>query len=279
MQQTLKSIRETLAPVYNRSEIESFISIIFRHVKGFSQNEMILNARDTLDPAHAEKIMQIVGRLEQQEPIQYILGETSFYGLNFKVDPSVLIPRNETEELVELILKDHADVPLRVLDLGTGSACIPVALKKNRPRFEVSACDVSEKALSVAAENARLNETDIHFFVYDVLSDRGLPNDAYDIWVSNPPYVLEKERALMASNVLEHEPALALFVPDHDPLLFYRAITLKAKKYLVAGGKLYFEINEKYGAAVCSMLEDLGFSAELFPDLHGKARMVRGCKT
>jgi release factor glutamine methyltransferase len=278
MQQTLKSIRETLAPVYDRSEIESFIGIIFRHLLGYSPNEMIMNARETLDPVDVEKINQVLARLEKQEPIQYILGETSFYGLRFEVNADVLIPRNETEELVELILKDHHDAPLRVLDLGTGSGCIPVALKKNRPRFEVSACDLSEKALKMAATNARLNETDIHFFIYDVLSDLQLRDGLFDVWVSNPPYVLEQERALMAPNVLEHEPALALFVPNDDPLLFYHAISLKAKKYLVPGGKLYFEINEKYGAAVCSMMEDLGFNAELFSDLHGKARMVRGIK-
>lgn len=279
MQQTIQYLRQKLLPVYGPGETESLMGIIFQQLLCYGKNELILKARETLDPVVVSKIVQVAERLVKQEPIQYIFGETTFYGLTFKVNPSVLIPRNETEELVELILKDHTDAPIRVLDLGTGSGCIPVALKKHRPRFEVFACDVSEEALNVAISNARLHNIAINFFTDDILSDRDLPGGMFDIWVSNPPYVLDKERALMAPNVLEHEPALALFVPDTDPLLFYRVITLKAKNQLATGGKLYFEINEQYGKEVCALMETEGFVANVFPDIHGKTRMVRGIRS
>lgn len=278
MQTTLSHIRNSLASFYAKGEIESFIAIIFRHLFHYSRNEMILNANRQLSQNDFHKIEQIVSRLMKHEPIQYILGETEFYNLIFKVTPDVLIPRNETEELVDLILKNHPNEPLKVLDIGTGSGCIPIALKKFHPKFKVYSCDVSEKALNVAIQNATDNKAEVHFFRFDVLGNQPLPFGAIDILVSNPPYVTEKEKLLMAPNVLENEPHLALFVPDNDPLLFYREITMKALDKMKQGGHLYFEINEKYGPAVCAMLTEKGFTAELLSDINGKERMVRGVK-
>ena len=275
MKRTTQYIRNSLIRCYSHQEIEAFIYIIFNHIYNYSKNDLILNAGNTLPESDFYKIKEIVSRLMLQEPIQYILGETEFFGLPFKVSHGVLIPRNETEELVDLILKNHSKGKLKVLDVGTGSGCISISLKNNRYDFDVYACDISGEALRMAKENAELNNVDVEFFQFDILSDEELPFSDFNIIVSNPPYVTKKEKKLMEANVLEHEPWLALFVPDDDPLQFYRVIVQKSRKYLAQKGMLYFEINEAYGEEVIQLLKDANFEATIFKDINGKDRMVK----
>lgn len=277
MKPTLAHIRKALKNKYSYREIESFISIIFKHIYNYSKYELIVNNDLTLDEEGVKKIERIVNRLENYEPIQYILGEGWFYDEVFKVKPGVLIPRNETEELVDLIIKRHAGSKGKILDIGTGSGCIAISLKKHLTDFQLLACDISEEALSLASENAHVLQVDIEIFSFDVLSGKPLPGK-YDIIVSNPPYVTRREMQQMEPNVLDHEPHLALFVPDDDPLLFYRAIVQHAQNALVDGGSLYFEINENYGCEMLALLAAFGMKAELLKDINGKPRMLVGKK-
>lgn len=278
MKRTLAYVRKSLIRFYSHQEIEAFISIIFYHIYNYSKNELILNDAKALPESDFIKIKEIVARLQLKEPIQYILGSAEFYSLTFKVTPDVLIPRGETEELVDLILKDDENKNLKVLDIGTGSGCIPISLKKNNPQFGVFSCDISEKALRLAEANAKQNNVSIQFFPFDILSDQMFPFTEFDLIVSNPPYVTNKEKALMDANVLEHEPHRALFVPDNDPLLFYRAIIQKSKSILVPTGTIYFEINEAYGNEVVKLLKNANFKTVLIKDLNGKDRIVKGSK-
>ena len=216
------------------------------------------------------------------EPIQYILGEADFYGLKFKVNPSVLIPRAETEELVHLILSNHKNgTELKVLDIGTGSGCIPISLKKNRAKWLVSACDVSSGALAVANANAVKNGVEVDFFLRDILDERlSFEAQYFDIIVSNPPYIPFEERALMPKNVLENEPHLALFVENDTPLIFYKRIADVANASLKVGGQLYFECNEFNAQKVAQVLQDKAFTAvEIHQDMQGKDRMIVGQKS
>ncbi|MBP7506545.1 MAG: peptide chain release factor N(5)-glutamine methyltransferase, partial [Prolixibacteraceae bacterium] len=228
MKDSMKYIAENLEGLYDKNEIDSFIYLIFNHLLGYGRKEMILMRNEILSTENKERIHEVVERLKVFEPVQYILGETEFYGLRFFVKPGVLIPRNETEELVDLIIKRNKHKKISVLDVGTGSGCIPVAVKKYIPESEVWSCDISETALSVAKENAFRNSVEIFFVNFDILSNQTFPVTGFDIIVSNPPYVTEKEKQLMQPNVLEYEPHEALFVPDNDPLKFYRAIIEKA---------------------------------------------------
>jgi release factor glutamine methyltransferase len=277
MKPTLSFIRNSLKNKYSAQEIESFIGIIFKHIYNYSKYELIVNNDLTLDEEGVKKIEQIVSRLENHEPIQYILGEGWFYDELFKVKPGVLIPRNETEELVDLIIKRHTGSKGKILDIGTGSGCIAISLKKHLKDFRLLACDISGEALSIARENAHVLQLELEFFNFDVLSGKPLPGQ-YDIIVSNPPYVTRREMQQMEPNVLDHEPHLALFVPDDDPLLFYRAIVQHAQNALVEGGSLYFEINENYGSEMLALLAAYGMKAELFNDINGKPRMLVGKK-
>ncbi|MFA9391249.1 MAG: peptide chain release factor N(5)-glutamine methyltransferase [Prolixibacteraceae bacterium] len=278
MKITLSYIRKTLISCYSQQEIEAFISIIFKHIYNYSKNDLILNAYSTLPEKDCLRIAEIVENLMSHHPIQYILGETEFYDLTFKVNSDVLIPRNETEELVHLILKNYANRNLKILDIGTGSGCIPISLKKNRPDFEVFSCDISKKALALARKNASLNNVVVQFHYFDVLSNEAFFVTGFDIIVSNPPYVTEKEKKLMEANVLDHEPHLALFVPDQDPLLFYKAISKRAASLLTPDGEIYFEINEAYGQEVVQLLQNSGLRATVIKDINGKDRIVVGSR-
>ncbi|HPR31421.1 MAG TPA: peptide chain release factor N(5)-glutamine methyltransferase [Prolixibacteraceae bacterium] len=272
MEKALAYIRNTLAGLYTPEEIESLIRWIFEIRYGLSATELLLKKNPgTID--HRE-LQSMVLRLQQQEPIQYILGETIFYNLTLQVQTGVLIPRNETEELVDQIVRKHREETLSILDIGTGSGCIAIALKKNIPGSVVQATDISEKALEIASRNAARNEAEIVIFRHDVLHEAFPPDMLFDIIVSNPPYVTEKERALMKKNVLAYEPREALFVPDSDPLLFYRALANKAKTVLKKGGWLYAEINEAYGSAVLDLFSQTGFESAIVRDLHGKERFI-----
>jgi len=225
-----------------------------------------------------EELQNIEERLLKNEPVQYILGQADFYGLKFKVTPAALIPRPETEELVYWILENRPNINPSILDIGTGSGCIPIKIKKKWPAAKVSAMDVSPTALAIAQENADLNKVDIAFILMDILQeDKWMNIPTYDIIVSNPPYIPYKEKALMPIQVLDFEPDLALFVDNTTPLLFYKKIAKFALTHLKNGGHLYYECNEFNAKEVATLLEKLNFqNVELAKDMEGKERMVRG---
>jgi release factor glutamine methyltransferase len=284
MTNTTAYIKETLANIYPAEEIRSFIRLIFSNICGLSYNQQILCKDKQIPEKEKELIYSITERLKKQEPLQYILGETEFYSLPVTVNPSVLIPRPETEELVDLIIKSpfvkqHPEnFPVKILDIGTGSGCIAIALAKHLSHAEVAATDISEPALQTARANALLNNTDIRFFQSDILdTDAAIIHMAgdFDLIVSNPPYIKNRERKAMHSNVLNFEPHSALFVPDEDPLLFYKAIAGLARKKLVSEGRIYFEINPECDILISEMLHNQGFTeVEIIRDLAGKNRFA-----
>lgn len=276
-----KTFKNELKNIYPEREIKVFVEILLEHYAGLNKTDLILKAGDKLDDTVAEQLRTALEQLKRNEPIQYIIGETEFYGLRIKVNTSVLIPRPETEELVHRIIGNHKkDGKIKILDIGTGSGCIALALKNKLPGAEVFGVDVSDKALETAQTNAELNNLDVRFSNLDIL--KGKTNRSlgeFDIIISNPPYVRQKEKELMHKNVLENEPHLALFVDDDDALVFYRAIVYFSAKYLKNQGFIYFEINEALGKAVENLLASNNFSdIELFKDLSGKERMVKAIK-
>lgn len=259
--------------IYERQEAESLISWLFEHHLGLGRSDFSQKVEELTFP---DLLYRDFERLKTGEPIQYILGKAPFYGREFIVSPGTLIPRNETEELVHLIIKENRRPGLRILDIGTGSGCIPISLALEMDRAEVYAVDVSEEALAVADQNAADLGAEVAFSKCDILAE--VPDvRELDILVSNPPYIPEQEKSQMHKNVLEFEPELALFVSDEDPLVFYREIALKGKLLLKAGGKLYFEINEKYGTEVAGLMQESGYSeVRVIKDLNGKERIVVG---
>ena len=284
----LKSIfSKSLEDMYPSEEIQSFFNILSEEYLSMSRLEIALNSEKEVSEEVFDQFQHAILRLKKNEPIQYIIGKTDFYGLPFKVNKHTLIPRPETEELVDWILTDEklplANDALSVLDIGTGSGCIAISLAKNLPNSKVHAVDISEGALNIARENAVLNQVDVEMFQMDVLNTKSLPITSegveakkYDIIVSNPPYVRELERKLMQPNVVEYEPETALFVPDQDPLVFYRIISRLAKIHLKRGGVLFFEINESFKSELKELLKDEGFrKTETKQDIYGKDRMIR----
>ena len=272
-----KIIVDQLSALYPKQELEGFSRLIFEKVTGYSPIEVHLNQNETISAANLTQIKEIVNRLAQFEPIQYILGETEFYGSKIKVNPSVLIPRQETEELVDWIIKDFRNTTPSILDMGTGSGCILVALMKNLPGASAKGWDISTEALDVAKQNARINNVSIDFQCVDILRTT-IPNQnlKYDIIVSNPPYIRLSEKILMHKNVTQFEPHLALFVPDHDSLVFYDKIAGFALNQLVSGGCLFFEINENSGPETTKLLASKGLiNLVLKKDINGKDRMIR----
>ena len=278
----IKNYKETfkkeLLPIYDEQEIESFFYIILEKLHSLRRIDLALNPEIVMDGNHLKQWKSIVSDLKIQKPIQYILGETEFYGLRFEVNENTLIPRPETEELVELIISNNQITklpnPLKILDIGTGSGCIAISLAKNIPNAEVFAIDVSEKALNTAKRNAKINNVKVHFILKNILETDDLEQQ-FDIIVSNPPYVRNIEKAEIKPNVLEYEPHLALFVEDTDALLFYRKIAGLAKKNLNTNGKLYFEINQYLGKETVQLLEDLDFkNVELMKDIYENDRII-----
>ena len=279
---------QELSSLYEDQEIESFFYIILEKLHGLKRIDLALNPQTVIDGVHLKQWKNIVSELKKQRPVQYILGETEFYGLRFLVNENTLIPRPETEELVELIIKNTnyelRNTKLKVLDIGTGSGCIAISLAKHLPTSEVFAIDVSEKALAVAKKNAELNKVAIDFISINIIDVVNLSAVAgldkqFDIIVSNPPYVRNLEKAEIKPNVLEYEPHLALFVEDTDALLFYRKIAELANKNLNPNGKLYFEINQYLGNETVKLLENLGFlNIELKKDIYGNDRMIYASK-
>lgn len=271
----LKHITTTLQTIYSAGEAGSIARWVIEYLALNSNTEQLV-----LSDEQKEKLSTILNRLLEHEPVQYILHEAWFYGSKFYVDNNVLIPRPETEELVEWIISDSTVEELRILDIGCGSGCIPVSIKRKIPKAEVWTCDISNEALDVARKNAAALDTDINFvhqdFLYKKLWKR-LPS--FDIIVSNPPYVPEKDKKRMQPNVLNYEPATALFVPDEDPLIFYKAIAEFGKQHLNEGGNIYLEIHEDIGEATTKLLQANDYTTELKKDMQGKDRMVKAFKS
>lgn len=258
MNKIVAYIRSRLQPYYTAEEISALSRIVCCDLLGQAPTDYYLGKDIVLSPKKEQELEDILQRLSRFEPLQYIEGRTLFLGREFWVAPGVLIPRPETEELVELMLKEiPADA--RILDVGTGSGCIAISLAKELPDALVTAWDVSPEALSVARANARKLQADVRFVECDVLACQVDEVGLYDVIVSNPPYVTEAEKADMEPNVLQWEPSLALFVPDDDPLRFYRRIAVLGRDMLADGGRLYFEINRAYGREMVEMLRTMGY--------------------
>ena len=289
---------EELSSLYDEKEIESVFYLVVQKLHNKKRIDLALHPQMELNSDQHEQWKDILLALKKQKPIQYILGETEFYGFPFLVNPSVLIPRPETEELVEMIITQNSkyqilNSKLNILDIGTGSGCIPIALKKSLPNAEVFAIDISEKALEIAKKNAEINQVEINFIQADILAindlnqlpfchtelgrsaNSQLPTQ-FDIIVSNPPYVRHLEKAEINANVLDYEPHVALFVEDNDALLFYRKIAELALKNLKVNGQLYFEINQYLGKETVELLEKYGFkNVILHKDIYGNDRMIK----
>ena len=276
MQAAIIHIRSELQGLYPDTEIKSFSNLIIEKVSGFSRTEIIVNKNTLFSDEQRHVIENFIEKLKEYVPIQYILGETEFFGLPFHVNESVLIPRPETEELVDWIRNENdRNANPSILDIGTGSGCIAISLKHEFTNATVDAFDISEKALETAQSNATLNKLEVTFSKVDILN---APEtyQKWDIIVSNPPYVTEQEKSTILPNVLEHEPHLALFVSDNGPLLFYRCIAVFAQQHLKPKGKLYFEINRQFGKATVDLLTAMGFgNVELRKDISGNDRMIR----
>jgi|SRR5690554_502843 len=271
--------RQDLSPLYPKGEVESFIALAFEDVLEYSRVDLIMKADEEIPFQYMERFFGILESLRKYQPIQYILGRTVFYGLPIQVNSHVLIPRPETEELVHWILKDTWKEGITVLDLGTGSGCIALALKDHLKKAVVQGADVSIEALNVAKQNAVANSLAVDFFQFDIISQESLGFMKYDLMVSNPPYVRMSEKEWMEKNVLNHEPHPAIFVDEEEPLIFYRKIVDLAEGHLKKHGKLFFEINEAYGPHVVQLLEDRGYKDVILKkDYNGKDRMVSGVK-
>ncbi len=276
MKQAFQYIYNSLREIYPDPEIKSISMLLMEKLTGFSRTELLLNKSTTFSAEQRIQLFSLIEKLKKNIPIQYVLGETEFYGINFLVNESVLIPRPETEELVEWIINDiKYNSALRILDIGTGSGCIAITLKKHMPFAGVDAFDISEDALEVARSNAEKNNLSVNFMQVDILKEN-LLNQKWDVIVSNPPYIPEAEKKNMQENVLMHEPEQALFVKNDDPLIFYRKIALFALEHLKERGKIYFEIHFDAGRKMVDLLNNLNYkNVELCKDISGNDRMVR----
>lgn len=271
-------IRTHLSEMFSLGEIRAFTTLILKEECNISFSDIIACKFTELSDNEKQNIISIVQRLQNGEPIQYIIGHTEFYGLDFKVTPSVLIPRPETEELVEWILLETKQVNPHILDIGTGSGCIAIALAKKMKYATVDAWDVSAEALEVAKHNALTNSVSVKFSEVDVLEVLSF-DKKFDVIVSNPPYIKDCEKEVMNKNVLDFEPHEALFVSDNDALIFYIRIADIAMQQLNKNGWIYFEINQANGQEVVQLLQARGFiDVELKKDLSGNDRMVRAMK-
>jgi len=271
-----QALKKQLAGQFESVEIGPILSILIEHITGWDQVHQVVYKDNSISDEQALAFEAAVAELVAGKPIQYIIGKAWFMGEAYTVNEQVLIPRPETEELVDWVLAYAAikGKALHILDIGTGSGCIAIALKKALPEATVDAIDISPSALKIASENATALKADIHFMPLDILSTAFLPGQ-YDVMVSNPPYIPIDEMKNMEIEVTDYEPNIALFVPNEDPLVFYKAITRLAKLHLSPNGQLFFEIHYDQGEAMIKLLEDMHFHAELRTDLFGKDRMIR----
>lgn len=270
--------KEQLAQLYELSEREAILKRLVSSLLGYTDAQLLLNHNETLQSEESSILEEHLKQVVAGIPVQYVLGQTHFYGLNFYIEPGVLIPRQETEELVDWILQKEQKVQ-QILDIGVGSGCITASLGKHLKDAHLTAFDISLEALDLARENCDRYGLRPTFLYGDILQWQKYGLDSYDVIVSNPPYVCESEKVQMHPNVLEHEPEIALFVPDENPLLFYETIADLGRKHLKDNGVLYFEINEKFGTEVQNLLEQRGYkNIMLRQDLNGKDRMLRAEK-
>tara|TARA_X000000368_G_C23058364_1_gene725285 strand:- start:8742 stop:9575 length:834 start_codon:yes stop_codon:yes gene_type:complete len=262
--------RKELSAIFNDREVLNWAYLSIEYLLGYNRSECIIHSEKSIDIRVSDKLKNIITDLKTNKPFQYILGETYFYGLKIIINMHTLIPRPETEELVEWVLKENFN---SALDIGTGSGCIAIALAKYS-NADVSAIDISEQALKVAKENEILNSVQVNWSQQDILEVKSLAK--VDLFVSNPPYVLNSEKERMQKNILEYEPHLALFVPDNDPLIFYKKIADIATESLTAGGKLFFEINEYFANELIAILTQIGFvDIQLKKDINDRDRMIK----
>lgn len=277
LKEAINQLKSGLAGVADPQEVQAMIRIVCEDIFNYDPVDVELRQESELPSFAQERIDDIITRLRRHEPLQYIVGEARFHGHRFKVTPAVLIPRPETEQLVDLIIDENPGTDLRVLDMGTGSGCIAISLARALKFPAVDALDISRDAIAVARENAAALKVKVRLFESDMLAPQ--PSATYDIIVSNPPYICWSEREAMEPNVKEYEPGQALFVPDNDPLLFYKAIVPYAARSLENGGRLYLEINQRYGNEVRRLLEDNGFDqVRILEDSFGKTRFATGVK-
>jgi release factor glutamine methyltransferase len=270
------SIKQLLSKKIESIELNSLMGILIEEVTGWNRVQQVVEINTPLTEAQINNFNSYSTALLNDKPIQYILGKAWFMGRSFMVNEHVLIPRPETEELIEWVV-DYAHIiakPLQLLDIGTGSGCIAISLKKALPNCSLSAMDISAEALTVAKNNAASLETSIEFIEQDIIHQTTLPQ-VFDVMVSNPPYIPIREKINMEAQVKNYEPLIALFVPNEDPLVFYRAIAQVAKKYLAPRGQLFFEIHYDQGKAILQLLDEMNFHAEIRRDSFGKNRMIR----
>lgn len=263
--------------MYRREEAEAISYLVLAEIFHVTKLEVVLDK--IIHDFNSEKLQEVISRIQAHEPVQYVIGHTEFYGRKYVVNKNVLIPRGETEEMVNMIVKDHLYKKniLNILDICTGSGCIAISLAIAFPNSKVSGIDISKKALEVAKTNAEINSIQISFIEADILQPYTITENKFDIVVSNPPYVMQNEAQTMDENVLNYEPGLALFVPNHDPLLFYKALAIQSKDLLKPGGKCYFEINQRFGLEVMDLLQGENFkNIEIVKDIHGNDRFVVG---
>lgn len=274
LHELISEVKSVLVPMYGEREAQWMVRDIFEEVKGYSAVDLVVRRDEMMSDFIVSRVRDMLARLAKNEPIQHILGYAHFCGNRFEVTGATLIPRPETQELVDRIVDENEQADLRVLDVGTGSGCIAISLARALRFAQVDAIDISQEALAVARRNAERLKVKVNFECRDALA---LVDDGtrYDIIVSNPPYIIEQEKGDMKPNVLDYEPWTALFVPDDDPLRFYVAIAQYAREALNDGGKLYFEINPLYAQAMVDMLRDYGFvSVEVVKDLSARDRFV-----
>jgi len=270
--------KNSLKNIYPTWEIENIIYLIFEKQLNIKKIDALLNNKSTIPQEKIDELLSIVDELKKRKPIQYILGETEFYDLTIKTDEQTLIPRQETEELVDWIIRNEQGGTKKIVDIGTGTGCIAIALAKFLPQSNVEGIDFNEAIIRKAAENARLNHVNVRFFVLNILEEE-LSKQDYDIIVSNPPYVRISEKKMMHGNVLEYEPEEALFVQDDDPLIFYQRIAKIAGNHLNPKGVIYFEINEYFDHEVIQLLKKNDFvDVTLKRDINNKPRMIKATK-
>lgn len=276
-------LKQKLKNIYDADELAEIQFLVLHKITGLSQTQLHVFNEKELTETQIQMLLLSVKKLESKMPVQYVLGEADFFGMKFKVNSAVLIPRPETEELVAWVLetqknasKDHHETTAKILDIGTGSGCIPIAIKKNWPEAEVSGLDIAAEALQIARENALLNQVEVVFFQQDILNFEPIKEASkYNIIISNPPYITPPEKLQMHQNVLAFEPHQALFVPQENPLIFYAAIAGHASFMLQKNGLLFFEINENFGQEMLALLTEKGFiNLKLKKDFRGKDRMI-----
>ncbi|MDD5571752.1 MAG: peptide chain release factor N(5)-glutamine methyltransferase [Bacteroidales bacterium] len=277
IQYQFNNLVKALERLYPMIEAESIAYAVIEHVLNYSKFRYAELRQEMFPKNKLEEWNKILTRLLIGEPVQYITGSTQFYGLNFKLTPAVLIPRPETEEMTDLILKENSQNLLKILDIGTGSGCIAVSLKNNRKNWNVSATDISKEVIEIAHENAINNDTKIHFYIDDIFNSNVFKEtQRFDIIVSNPPYIPLSEKRNMHKNVTDFEPHIALFVPDENPVKYYKALVDFSNLHLDKKGKIYMEVHESYANEVRKVFIESGFQkTEIIPDINKKPRIVK----